>query len=514
MKYATPEGTLKFSQRFIEKGNKEANYRLLGKTGLTTSALGFGCYRIDDINPVFRQSLELAVLSGVNLIDTSTNYADGGSERCVGRSLSLLFDSGKVKREEIIVVSKIGYVQGENLKIAIAKEREGNAYPDMVRYADGCWHCIHPGFINEQLTRSLSRTKLECVDALLLHNPEYYFSDALHRNAQASVSDLRAVFYERIKRAFKQLEDEVEDGRIRFYGVSSNTFGKDSENGEMTSLAEMVRIAEEVAEKKYGSRDAHHFAIAQLPMNLYESGPFLEFNNEEEKKTTLQVALENQIGVLVNRPLNAFVSNHLVRLADFDTAESKMDRKDLLEELCLYEDEYAKLIAPLIPTEEGSTSAYDFFKWGPELTHFDSGMVGVEQWAQVEDSMILPQVEHVVTTLDGYFETRDNVLWDNWRNKYMTCLSKVLRMLRAECSKRSQIMSDKTSKKLNPHLPKELKNETLSRKVLASLANTAGVSCVLNGMRKPVYVEDSLGAMKMPKFEVTEKLYSSFRMEN
>ena len=417
-------------------------------------------------------------------------------------------------REQIIVVTKVGYVQGENLKIAIAKEREGNAYPEMVRYADGCWHCIHPGFINDQITRSLSRMKLECIDLLLLHNPEYYFSDALHRNAQASIADLRTLFYERIKRAFTQLEDEVEDGRIANYGVSSNTFGKYSEHGEMTSLHEMIRIAEEVAEKKYGNREAHHFSVAQLPMNLYEVGPVLELNNDDDKKTTLTVAAENNIGVLVNRPLNAFVSNHLVRLADFETLDAKADRKDLLEELCRLEDDYAKHIAPLIPTEEGSTSAYDFFKWGPELVHFDSTTVGIEQWAQVEETMILPQVDNVVDTLDGFFESQDTALWDTWRDKYLHCLTQILKITRAECGKRSQVMSDKTSKKLNTFIPKEWKGESLSRKSLAVLMNTKGVSCVLNGMRKPGYVADSMGAMRLPPTEIPEKLYAHFKIEN
>ena len=48
----------------------------------------------------------------------------------------------------------------------------------MVEYADGLWHCIHPDWLADQLTRSLDRLGLETLDLLLLHNPEYFLADA------------------------------------------------------------------------------------------------------------------------------------------------------------------------------------------------------------------------------------------------------------------------------------------------------------------------------------------------
>ena len=44
--------------------------------------------------------------------------------------LAELVASGEVRREEIIVVSKIGYIQGQNLKLAEAKEQSGHPYPE------------------------------------------------------------------------------------------------------------------------------------------------------------------------------------------------------------------------------------------------------------------------------------------------------------------------------------------------------------------------------------------------
>jgi aryl-alcohol dehydrogenase-like predicted oxidoreductase len=50
----------------------------------------------------------------------------------------------------------------------------------------------------------------------------------------------------------------------------------------------------------------------------------------------------------------------------------------------------------------------------------------------------------------------------------------------------------------------------LSRKALAILTNTKGVTCVLSGMRRPNYVDDSLGALRSSAFDVDLRLYEAF----
>jgi aryl-alcohol dehydrogenase-like predicted oxidoreductase len=145
-----------------------------------------------------------------------------------------------------------------------------------------------------------------------------------------------------------------------------------------------------------GGKD-HHFSVAQLPMNLFESGPLLEKNcGPGETQSALEFAEAHRIGILVNRPLNAFVGNRLLRLAE---------------------------------TKERGETAQDVVK-----------------------------------------------------------------------------------SRLEPLLPVGIRGETLSRKALAVLANTKGVNCVLNGMRTPDYVDDSLGAMRMEPFGVTEELYRAFQL--
>ena len=83
-----------------------------------------------------------------------------GSERLVGDVLRDLAGRGRLAREAAIVVSKIGYVQGANLALAREREAAGRPFPEMVRYGDGLWHCLHPEFLADQLDRSLERLGL------------------------------------------------------------------------------------------------------------------------------------------------------------------------------------------------------------------------------------------------------------------------------------------------------------------------------------------------------------------
>jgi uncharacterized protein len=374
---ASAEGTRRSAQRAINEGTSASAYRALGRTGLVTSSLGFGGYRIDDRTPEHAAALEQALLGGVNLIDTSTNYTDGSSEACIGNVLA------RHRREEVIVVSKVGYVQGQALAMARAREQRGAAFPEMVKYTDGCWHCIHPEFLADQLDRSLGRLRVEKVDVYLLHNPEYFFTDAAKRPRSGSLEALRDAFYDRIRRAFSQLEDEVRRGRIGFYGVSSNTFGDPASDPEATSLERMWTIAGEVARE-------HHFAIAQLPANLFESGAVRTRNNLAGTRTVLEFAQEHDLAVLVNRPLNAFYREQLIRLAD------------------------------------------------------------------------------------------------------------------------TPVRSPDVHARIDPFFPPAYRAESLSRKALAVLANTKGVTCVLNGMRRRNYVDDSLGVLRSPPFDVDFHLYEAF----
>lgn len=296
---ATSQGTMDYA-----KEHQDIFYTMFASAGLSVSRAGFGCYRVDVSFAEHVKSLTQALLSGINLIDTSSNYADGGSERLVGSVLHQLITQGKLKREQVVVVSKAGYLQGQNYQISQERKRQGHPFPELVLYGEGLEHCIHPEFLEDQLTRSIERLQLATIDGYLLHNPEYYLLWAKKKNM--SQQEARNEYLRRIKSAFAYLECEVERGRILYYGISSNTFPYPKEQFEYTALSEIWDIAEAISPQ-------HHFRVIEFPLNLLETAA-ITTANQPDGKTLVEFAADKAISVLTNRPLNAIKGERLVRL--------------------------------------------------------------------------------------------------------------------------------------------------------------------------------------------------------
>src|SRR5690606_1494005 len=349
---------------------------------LRVSRLGFGGYRVDQAAPEHTQALLDAVERGVNLIVTSTNYTRGHSEQLIGEALSLLANrpgAASCSREAIVVVSKVGYVQGPNLELARQRAKAGAGFPDMVHYADDCWHCIHPEWIAEQLSGSLERLRLEALDVYLLHNPEYFFSHAVEAHGSPSgqrLAALRAEFYARVEAAFEQLEREVELGRITSYGVSSNSLVRPADDPEATDLSRMLSAAVSAARSVWGDDRPHHFRVVQLPANLVEAGALLE-QNHPGPSSVLGFAEQHGLSVLVNRPPNAITDAGLLRLAAPPAATLNAKCSPLPQAqrgVASLEDEYRRSLAPDLRTPQGSDlDPAAFFDWARRLGELHAG---------------------------------------------------------------------------------------------------------------------------------------------
>lgn len=509
--FATAEGTARYASRLVNQprssGSLEHGYLTLGATGLTVSKLGFGCYRVDASDPEFSAALIKALKEGVNLVDTSTNYMEGDSERVVGSTLRHLVAEKILARDEVIVVSKIGYVQGQNLKQAEAREKSGRPYPDMVKYGEGLWHCVHPEFLADQLAASLDRLGLDTLDVCLLHNPEYFLAEAARRGG-AKVDEQRDRFYHRMEQAFSYFESQVAAGRIRWYGVSSNTVTAPASDAEATSLFHFLDAATRAAASQGPAH--HHFALLQCPMNLFESGALITRNTGvEQQDTVLELAQREHLSVLVNRPLNAMpgVNGGMIRLADFPFEAGQVNIDAQLSVVQQLEQEYRTTLAPSIPNSGQGTAPAEFFNWGTELTGIQARVQGLEHWEQIERQMIAPHINQVLQSVPRLVTGKTAEQWESWRDRYLPELLILLRSFRLEATERSRLRTARVAAAINPLLPEERRRESLSRKALWILASTPGVTCVLNGMRSRSYVEDSLGVLAWKGLTEVKRIY-------
>ena len=487
---ALSENTRDFSEKF-----PELLYKPLGKTGFNVSACGFGAYRVDYRVREHFESLEYAVSKGINLIDTSANYSDGGSEILIGNVLGDLINNNKILREEIVIVSKGGYLQGKNLEAAKKMKEDGVGYKEVTEYAENIWHCIHPDFLKDQISLSLDRMKLETIDVYLLHNPEYFLDSPLAKDLELDV--LRHEYYSRIKKAFAYLEEEVKLGRISYYGISSNSFVKSSDDAVFTSLQNCVDAANEISED-------NNFYVIELPLNLYEKGALLNKNQVGDSFNVLEYAYESELGVLVNRPLNALGENGLTRLADFPVNEelSKLDETQIVAEINLLdimEDEFIKEYLDILDlTKENKDAIGYFLKAGQLLKENWKSFGSIESFNDVKKQYLIPRVNFALSTLVTSANLTDEM--KDKLDKIARQINKLMSIMDSLYGALSNLNSKDLHLKLNkavePSEADSFKELSLSQKAILFINSLKVVSCTLVGMRQQKYVDDVIGALK------------------
>jgi aryl-alcohol dehydrogenase-like predicted oxidoreductase len=229
--YATSNGTARYASRYAEYGDA-GFYRTI--LDLQVSTLGIGTYlgdTSDAADRAYTQALICAGQSGINFFDTAINYRNQRSERAIGEALKQL------QRDEIVVSTKAGFLTP-------------GAVPDFLQRDDivGGMHSMEPGYLGDQIERSRANLGVDTIDVFYLHNPETQLNYIP-----------RAIFEERLRRAFAQLEQMASQQKIRWYGAATwDGFRK-------PGMLDLPRIASIAAEE---GGAAHRFRFMQLPFNL------------------------------------------------------------------------------------------------------------------------------------------------------------------------------------------------------------------------------------------------------
>ncbi len=402
--------------------------------------IGLGTYRISDRNPEHLQAIKTAVEEGVDLIDTSTNYMDGGAERAI----ALAFQPMPTKTiEHVEIVSKFGYIQGTTLQ----RIHDGETFPEIVKYAEHIYHCISPEFLQDQLTQSLDRLNMDSLGCYLIHNPEYFILDALHHDLDRDETLDR--MFERIEKAFVALENEVKKGRIKSYGISSNSFSKASSDPEFLPYEDLVIIAQRAAQE--ADVEKHHFTTVQLPINLLET--------EGLKCATW--AKEQGLRVLVNRPFNAEANALMFRLASYEEPRDYFHH--LNEVLEMTDDPSLQSIHNLIAQLDDVKHRFGF----------------VGEYDQFLHVQVIPHLQKALQAIDA-------AVVDLLAESLDLFLQEYAKMVAFECTKMTKVqLKEKIAGCDKP----------LQECALDFLQAQKSIDYILVGMRKPSYVMQVMGTL-------------------
>lgn len=505
--FATAAGTAEYAKRF-QSTSVVHSYRELGRTDWKVSKLGFGTYRCQAGDEVHFESLRKALEGGINLIDTSANYMDGQAESLIAEVLNKTTVWGELKREQVVLVSKVGYIQGENMRVVAGMEKAGSPFPEVVKINENLWHCIHPMFIEDQLTRSLSRLHLDTIDLYLLHNPEYFF----RLSAGKSQARLREEFYRRIRQAFLQLEKLAEQGFIRYYGISSNSFPLSPEDSRFVSLAKIWAIYEEICLGKGISTDEGHFAAIQFPYNWLETEGYTLPNNEFQGThySLMELAKKLNLGVITNRPLNAFKDQQLFRLAKYPIPEEKITEEEMEatgSEAHQYEKEIVELIREWnvdIPVQSGANLS-DYFQNVDKLRRIAGEVNDPEQFDRMLLSFFIPILEIGKEALLRLMPPDQSARTKALLEGYAYQMEKLARRFRWRVLQKAYRKVAYLEEIFDKQFP-DLSHLHFSQKALLFCSSTPGVDSVLNGMRRPEYVQEALELMRTESLDVSRLL--------
>jgi len=295
---ASAAGTARYAQRWTERLGEQF-YRT-SRDGLLVSSLAIGTYlgeSDDDIDAKYAESLRTALSEGINTIDTAINYRCQRSERVIGRVLQEMMDSGTVRRDEVVLCTKAGYVPLEGSPPSTREAydmylRREYFDPGILQPEDliAGGHALAPKFLLDQLHRSMRNLGVQGIDLFYVHNPEQQL-------AAITVPQL----HERLRTAFEALEGCAARGEIGAYGCATwNALRLPAGSNGHLSLYDLVGLARDVA------GDKHHFRAVQLPINLTMSEAVRVSTQRDPRGRLVHVtdaAAELRVDLVASAPL-------------------------------------------------------------------------------------------------------------------------------------------------------------------------------------------------------------------
>ncbi|KAF9908314.1 hypothetical protein EC991_009958 [Linnemannia zychae] len=462
----------------------------LPKRGLVLSKLGFGAYRVNSSQSAHRAALVKAVQAGVNVIDTSSHFGHGASEKFIGETLDGLFKQDVIKREQVVVVSKAGFILPPTTDFPTA---ELENVPSYAAISATSYHSIHPNYLKAQISQSLDRLKMDKLDIFMLNNPERMLGDRMQPGGFS-----KSKLYKEIAEAFAYLDTEVAAGRIGGYGICSNALHIPTTEDHL-SLKTILKTQQDFGWK------LENFVAVQAPLNLFERDLITE---EGSTKSLASEAKEHDIFVFTNRPLNAIAAGQIVTLENKGQHTRQENSVKLLETLDLGFSSLAEMELDIKDMIDEESIAMKFV-WSEvlseNLARLSSNYFAAKHFLERE---VLPAIDRDLKILEDSTNEQpdrdDKETIATWIHRYRREAASLTKDIASFC----QLDSDKRNDELNLVLGlicREFVSDVgenkvdnigspLSTKSIQYCIAQENVGCTLVGMRTPEYVHDAVAA--------------------
>jgi aryl-alcohol dehydrogenase-like predicted oxidoreductase len=297
--FATPEGTQDYVNKAVQN-DKIAPSHFRRFNDLLLSSIGIGTYlgeptTIDD--ELIENAVYESVKSGaVNVIDTAINYRFMKSEKSIGRAIERLIKDNIISRDQIFICTKNGYItnDGDYPSVDVMQYiQKMFISPGLIAPTDisSGYNVLNPNYISRCIDKSLMNMKLNTIDLVYIHNAYESWNEDVSKDE----------FYKLIAEVFRTYERYRSQNKLRYYGMATWTsFRVPKDSKEYLSIADMVKIAEEVGHENHG------FKFIQLPYNLaYSEALFLKNQDVGAQKdlTILEACKRLNLGVFTSVPL-------------------------------------------------------------------------------------------------------------------------------------------------------------------------------------------------------------------
>ena len=137
----------------------------------------------------------------------------------------------------------------------------------------------------------------------------------------------------------------------------------------------------------------------------------------------LEFARKQRVGVLINRPLNAFTGSRLIRLAEVEQ-HRRQDTNEIIKKIRAVGKSEKQLWRRLLPALEIAPALLARIKQqiaiGDVLKHYWRNFGSYDHWRRVKSGNLQPRVQGVLDFMATYAQTDEAV--DEWIKSHTACI--------------------------------------------------------------------------------------------